>query len=71
MKILLILNGWEKEADVARHLVWSGSVEIPLYPPMEILCLKESIIPPKGEVKAVRFLNTGRKKKGLYIFENG
>ena len=71
MKILLSLSGWEKEVDIVRYLVWTGSVEIPIHPPLETLCPKESIVAHNDEVKIVRFVNTGRKKNGLYVFENG
>ncbi len=71
MKILLRLNGWEKVVDIARNLVWSGSVKIPIFPPMETLCLKGSIVAHNDEVKIVRFVNAERKKNGLYVFENG
>lgn len=69
MKILLVLNGWEKKIDLPEYIVAQGRVEVPLFPPMCILAIdKQTVLEGHAPISAT-FVYCGKKKRALPLFE--
>ena len=68
MKVILKLDGWEKEVDIAEYLVDRGVFEVAINPPLDLRVKSEDKVKGPFGVR-VAFHYIGIRRSGIPIFE--